>query len=112
MSETERKVSLKAVFALLFYLVIPAIAIYIIMETYPELSKDRFINMTYWFIPLSIVLVIISQFSIRYERGDNRRFLLNIGYVITTMLWLYGFLGVLRDPCFLFRRHMHEHILP
>ena len=45
MSETERKVSLKAVFAILFYLVIPAIAIYIIMETYPELSKDRFINM-------------------------------------------------------------------
>jgi len=93
MLRTERRVSIKAVFALLFYLVIPAMAIYIIMETYPELSKERFINMTYWFMPLSIVLVIISQISIRYERGDNRRFLLNVGYVMATMLWLYGFLG-------------------
>jgi hypothetical protein len=93
MFRTKRRISVKAVFALLFYLVIPAIAIYIIMGTYPELSKERFINMTYWFVPLSIVLVIISQFSIRYKKGDDRRFILNVGYVIVTMLWLYGFLG-------------------
>ena len=93
MLSNERRVSIKAVFALLFYLVLPAMAIYIIIETYPELSKDRFINMTYWFVPMSILLVIISQLSIKYARGDDRRFVLNVGYVMATMLWLYGFLG-------------------
>lgn len=93
MLRTEGRVSIKAIFALLFYLVIPAMVIYIIMGTYPELSKDRFINMIYWFVPVSIVLVIISHLSIRYEKGDDSRFVLNICYVMATMLWLYGFLG-------------------
>lgn len=93
MSKTKKIISVKAIFALLFYLIIPSIAIIIIMQTYPELSKDRFINMASWYIPLSVVLVTISQLSINFEKGDSRRFAINISYVFLTMLWLYGFLG-------------------
>lgn len=92
-NETGRKASVKAVFALMFYLVIPIAAIYLIINSYPELGKERFINMIYWFIPLSIVLVIVSQLSIRYHKGDRRRFVLNMAYVLITLLWLLAFLG-------------------
>jgi hypothetical protein len=93
LSKTKKIISVKAVFALLFYLLIPSIAIIIIMETYPELSKDRFLNMIRWYIPLSVILVIISQLSINFKKGDGRRFVLNIFYVFLTMLWMYGFVG-------------------
>ncbi len=92
-NETGRKASVKAVFALMFYLVIPVAAIYVILNSYPLLGKERFENMLYWFIPLSIVLVIVSQLSIRYPKGDSRRFMYNIAYVVITLLWLLAFLG-------------------
>jgi len=92
-AETRRMASLKALFALFFYLIIPLLAIYIIINSYPELGKERFENMIYWFIPLSILLVIVSQLSIRYDKGDFRRFIFNIGYVVITLMWLVAFLG-------------------
>jgi hypothetical protein len=92
-NKTGRRASIKAVFALMFYLVIPVGAIYVILNSYPALGKERFINMLYWFIPLSIVLVIVSQLSIRFPKGDGRRFMYNIAYVVITLLWLLAFLG-------------------
>ena len=93
MSATERRISIKAIIALLFYLIIPLIAISIIIATYPELSKERFMTMVYWFVPLAFILVLISQASIPYPRGHNMRFFLDITYVVFTVLWLFAFLG-------------------
>lgn len=92
-NKTGRKASVKAIFAVIDDLVIPIIAIYLIINTYPELGGDRYVNLLYWFIPLSIFLVIISQLSIRYPKGDTRRFALNISYVVITLVWLLAFLG-------------------
>jgi hypothetical protein len=92
-ADHRKKASLKAVFALMFYLVIPTMAIYLILETYPELGRERFESMVYWFVPLSILLVIVSQLSIRYPKGDTRRFTCNIAYVVITLCWLLAFLG-------------------
>ena len=93
MSETERRVSIKAIIALLFYLIIPLFAIYNIITTYPELSRERFMTMVYWFVPLAIILVLISQASMYFSRGHNMRFFLDITYVVFTVLWLFAFLG-------------------
>lgn len=87
------KISAKALLALLFYLIIPLIAISIIIFSYDEISKDRFINMIYWIIPTSIIIVIISQISIRYRKGENIRYFLNLLYVFFTLIWVYGFIG-------------------
>jgi hypothetical protein len=87
------KISAKALLALLFYLIIPVIAISIIIFSYDELSKTRFINMIYWIIPTSIIIVIISQISIRYKKGENKRYFLNLLYVFFTLIWVYGFIG-------------------
>ena len=93
MSATERRISIKAIIALLFYLIIPLIAIFIIITTYPELSKERFYTMVYWFVPLALVLVLISQACVSYPRGHDIRFFLDIIYVVFTVLWLFAFLG-------------------
>lgn len=93
MLATDRRVSIKAIIALLFYLIIPLFAIYIIITTYPELSKERFITMVYWFVPLAIILVLISQACMYFPRGHDMRFFLDIIYVVFTVLWLFAFLG-------------------
>ena len=93
MSESKKNISVKAIFAFVFYLLIPLIAISIIIASYPELSKDRFIRIVYWIVPVSLMIIVISQVSLRYERGDDRRFILNIFYVVMTIVWVYGFLG-------------------
>lgn len=93
MFKSKKIISVKAIFALIFYLLMPLIAISIILASYPELSKDRFIRMIYWIVPISIVIIIISQLSLKYQKGDGRRFVLNVLYVIMTVVWVYGFLG-------------------
>lgn len=89
----KRRISSKAVFALIFYLIMPAIAISIILTTYPELSKDRFIGILMRIIPISMVLILISQFQVRYEKGSRGRFVLNELYVILVLLWVFALLG-------------------
>lgn len=49
--------------------------------------------MIYWIIPTSIIIVIISQVSIRYKRGENKKYFLNLLYVFFTLIWVYGFIG-------------------
>ena len=84
---------MKAVLALLFYLIIPLAFVHVIMTTYPELSTGRYERMVYWFVPLALILVIISQLCLKYPQGDDRRFILDMAYMICTMLWLFAFLG-------------------
>jgi len=89
----KRRISSKAVFALIFYLIMPVIAISIILTTYPELSKDRFIGILMRILPISMVLILISQFQVRYEKGSRGRFVLNEMYVILVLLWVFALLG-------------------
>jgi hypothetical protein len=93
MSRKQPIISLKAIFALVFYLIIPSVAIYVIISSYPELSKDRFISMIHWVLPTATIIVILAQLSIFFEKKTFKRYLINIGYVVTTMMWVYGFLG-------------------
>ena len=86
-------ISAKAVFALVFYLIMPVIVIYIIITTYPELSPSRYIRMLYWIVPAAIALIILSQWSIMFPRGDSRRLILDLCYVGASIVWLFGFLG-------------------
>ncbi len=88
-----KRFSVKALIALLFYLVIPLVAIQMIITTYPELSTERFEKMVRWFVPLAIMLVIIAQASVRYPRGHDKRLYLDLAYVLLTVLWLFAFLG-------------------
>jgi hypothetical protein len=47
----------------------------------------------YWVIPTATVIVILAQLSARYQKGDTRQFLLNIGFTAMTLLWMFGLLG-------------------
>lgn len=91
--DTGRRYSVKALFALVFYLLMPLVVIWMIMETYPELSRERYEAMMWAIVPFAILMVIISQLSIRFPKGDKRRLILNLAYVATAMLWLIAFLG-------------------
>jgi hypothetical protein len=89
----KRRISSKAVFALVFYLILPTIAISIIIITYPELSRDRLLGILYRIIPISITLILISQYQVRYGKGSKGRFILNEIYVVLIVLWLFALLG-------------------
>lgn len=86
-------ISVKTIFSIIFYLIIPLFAIAIILTSYDELSKDRFIRIIYLIIPISLVIITISQISLKYEKGTDKKYFLNILYVCMTLLWVYGFLG-------------------
>jgi hypothetical protein len=60
---------------------------------YDELSKERFTGMLFVVIPIAIFIMLISQISINYEKGSLKKYILNILYVIFTLLWVYGFIG-------------------
>jgi len=64
-----------------------------IMGAYPELSKDRLIGMLARAVPIGIILIFVSQYGVRYEKGDIRRFVLNEVYVVLVLLWLFMLLG-------------------
>ncbi len=86
-------ISVKTIFVIIFYLIIPLFAINIILTSYDELSKDRFIWMIFWIIPISIVIILISQISLKYEKGTIKKYYLNIAYICMTLIWVYAFLG-------------------
>lgn len=83
----------KTLFALFVYIIIPSYAILLTMFNYPELSKSRFIEMMKWIILIGVVLIIISQIQVRYERGSTERYLLNLAYVFASLLWLLALFG-------------------
>jgi len=88
-----RRISSKAVFALVFYLILPTIALSIIILTYPELSRERLLGILYRIIPISITLILVSQYQVRYGKGSKGRFILNEIYVVLIVLWLFALLG-------------------
>ncbi|MCD6383667.1 MAG: hypothetical protein J7L88_04325 [Thermoplasmata archaeon] len=85
--------SRKALFALFVYIIIPTYAILAAMVNYPELSKSRFIEIMKWILVIGVVLIIISQVQVRYERGSLQRYILNIAYVCVSLLWLLALFG-------------------
>jgi len=93
MSTKNRGTSSKAVLAFLLYLIIPLSALYLILQSYPEVPSDRIYMRIYWVIPTAIIIVILAQLSSRYKQGETRRFLLNIGFTAMTILWMFGLLG-------------------
>jgi hypothetical protein len=93
MSAKRRWISPKTWLAFLLYLIIPLSALLLIIQAYPELPPDRFIMRIYWVLPTATVIVILAQLSASYQKGELRRFLLNIGFTIATLIWMFGLLG-------------------
>lgn len=87
------RISKKALFAIIFYLLIPTIAILMIMMAFPELSREKLIDMLLRTIPIALALIIVSQFGVRYKKGDKRRFVLNEIYVLLVLFWLFALFG-------------------
>jgi hypothetical protein len=92
-SRSFNRISKKALFAILFYLLAPTIAILMIMAAYPELSGERLTAMLLRTIPIALALVFIYQFGVRYKKGDIRRFILNEIYVLLVLFWLFALFG-------------------
>jgi hypothetical protein len=87
------RVSKKALFAIIFYLLVPTFAILMIMAAYPELSRESLTNMLLRTVPIAVALVLVSQYGVRYEKGDKRRFVLNEIYVLLVLFWLLALFG-------------------
>ncbi len=88
-----RRFSSKAVFALVFYLLLPVFALTTIMATYPELSSERLIAISYRIVPIAFLLILVSQFQVRYAKGSFGRFAMNEIYVLLVLIWLFALLG-------------------
>jgi hypothetical protein len=63
------------------------------MAAYPELSGERLTTMLLRTVPIALALILVSQFGVRYEKGDKRRFLLNEIYVLLVLFWLFALFG-------------------
>ena len=87
------RISNKAVFAFVFYMLLPTIAILMIISAYPELNTERLLGILTRIIPISLVLIVISQFQVRYEKGSKGRFILNEIYVIMVVVLIFALLG-------------------
>jgi hypothetical protein len=44
-------------------------------------------------IPTALTIVLLAQLGSYYKKGETKRFILNIAFTITTMIWMYGLLG-------------------
>ena len=93
MSTKKRCISRKAWLAVLLYLLIPLCTLLLILQSYPELPSDLMYMRIYWVIPTATIIVILAQLSSRYQKGETRRFLLNIGFTAMTILWMFGLIG-------------------
>jgi hypothetical protein len=89
----KRRISNKAGFAFVFYMVLPTFAIIMIVSAYPELNTERLWGILMRIIPISVILILISQFQVRYEKGTKGRFFLNEIYVIMVVVWIFALLG-------------------
>lgn len=93
MSSKKHGISSKAWLAFLFYLVIPLSSFLLILHSYPELSQNFLYVRIYWTFPIAIVIVILAQLSALYPKGNTKRYVLNIGFTVATMTWMFGLLG-------------------
>lgn len=87
------RISSKAVFALVFYVIMPIFSITMMLVTYPQLSKERLLGILQRTVPIGVLLILVSQYQVRYEKGDLGRFILNEIYVILVVLWIFALLG-------------------
>lgn len=92
-SQGKRRLSVKAIFTIIFYLIIPAIAIPIIIISYPELADDRLLLILMQIIPISLVLIFIAQYQVRFKKGEIKRLFFNELYVAIGALWLIVLVG-------------------
>lgn len=46
-----------------------------------------------WILPTAVAIVILSQCSLFFKKGDKKHYLLNIAFVVATLFWIYGLLG-------------------
>lgn len=88
-----QRISIKAIFALVFYVMLPTTAILLINIRYPELSTSRLTTMLSFTLPLGMLLIFISQFQVRYSPGNIKRLLFNLAYLVTAVFWVFGLLG-------------------
>ena len=93
MSPKKRTVSSKTWLALCLYFIIPLCSLLLILLEYPELPSDRIYTRIIWVIPTALIIVILAQIGSHYDKGETKRFLLNIGFTIMTMIWMFGLLG-------------------
>ncbi|MCX6671677.1 MAG: hypothetical protein NTX92_07135 [Euryarchaeota archaeon] len=93
MSHKNHYVSPKAWLAFCLYFLIPLGSLLLILQEYPELPSDRIYTRIYWVIPTALTIVLLAQLGSYYKKGETKRFLLNIGFTIMTMIWMFGLLG-------------------
>ncbi len=93
MSHKNHYVTPKAWLAFCLYFLIPVCSLLLVLQEYPELPSDRVYMRIYWVIPSALVIVLLAQLGSYYKKGETKRFLLNIGFTIMTMIWMFGLLG-------------------
>ncbi|HWR27940.1 MAG TPA: hypothetical protein VN377_05850 [Candidatus Thermoplasmatota archaeon] len=93
MSHKKHYVSPKALLAFCLYFLIPLVSLFLILHEYPELPSDRVYMRIYWVIPTALIVVLLAQLGSYYKKGETKRFVLNIGFTIMTMIWMFGLLG-------------------
>ncbi len=93
MSLRKHYVSAKAWLTFCFYFLIPLCSLLLILHEYPELPSDRIYTRIYWVIPTALVIVLLAQLGSYYKKGETKRFVLNIGFTIMTIIWMFGLLG-------------------
>jgi hypothetical protein len=47
----------------------------------------------YWVIPSATVIVLLSYVGSFYQKGETKRYILNICFTLATMIWMFGLLG-------------------
>jgi magnesium-transporting ATPase (P-type) len=93
MSHKNHYVAPKAWLAFCLYFLIPLCSLLLILYEYPELPSDRVYLRIYWVIPTALIIVLLAHFGSFYKKGEAKRFVLNIGFTIMTMIWMFGLLG-------------------
>jgi hypothetical protein len=93
MSHKNHYVSPKTWLAFCLYFLIPLSSLLLILQEYPELPSDRIYTRIYWVIPTALIIVLFAQLGSFYKKGETKRFVLNIGFTIMTMIWMFGLLG-------------------
>lgn len=84
---------MKALMTFLLYLLIPLCALLLVLQSYPEVPSEPMYMRIYWVIPSASIMVILAQVGSLYQKGDSRRYFLNIGFTAMTMLWMFGLIG-------------------
>jgi hypothetical protein len=93
MSTARRSISPKTWLSLVMYLIVPLCSLLLILQLYPELPKERFYMRIYWVIPSATVIVLLSYVGSFYQKGETKRYILNICFTLATMIWMFGLLG-------------------